>query len=66
MIELTRNFPTVELIERIANALNIKVYELFKENDALSIELEQLRKEIAGDFEKLINEFIEKTKQCNK
>ena len=29
MIEIGRNFPTTELIERIAKALKIEAYELF-------------------------------------
>ncbi|MDR1390323.1 MAG: helix-turn-helix transcriptional regulator, partial [Treponema sp.] len=28
MLELTRNFPTFDLIERLAEALNIEIYEL--------------------------------------
>lgn len=29
MIELARNFPTIDLIERLAQALGAEVYELF-------------------------------------
>ena len=29
MIELSRNYPTLELVERIADALDIEIYELF-------------------------------------
>ena len=29
MIELARNNPTLELVERIASALEIEIYELF-------------------------------------
>ncbi|WP_461256879.1 helix-turn-helix domain-containing protein [Treponema sp. R80B11-R83G3] len=63
MIELARNFPTSELIERIAKALNIKIYELFVESNSMSHDFEQLRKEIKTDMKQLFNEFIEKTKK---
>jgi hypothetical protein len=29
MMEIARRFPTSEVLERIAGAMNIKVYELF-------------------------------------
>jgi len=64
MIELTRNFPTVELVERIADALNINVYELFKENDTLSSEFEQLRKDIRIDMQQLLVNFFENDDKC--
>ena len=58
MIETKRNFPAVDLLERIAIALDVKVYELFLENNSLQIELEQLRKEIKGDIRQLFEEFL--------
>lgn len=59
MIELARNFPTSELIERIASVLNIKIYELFVESSSVKKELEWLRHEIKGDMKQLFDEFIE-------
>jgi len=53
MIELARNFPTSELMERIADALDIKIYELFLENQSLNEELEQLRRNIKDDIKEL-------------
>ena len=65
MIELTRNFPASELIERIAEALQIEIYELFidenrNKEDSLkkNLELEQLRKEIRSDMQELLAEFL--------
>jgi len=62
MIEIGRNFPTAELIERIANALNIKAYKLFiDETCSAKPEFEQLRSEIKGDIQQLLADFLEKT-----
>ena len=65
MIELTRNFPASELIERIAEALQIEICELFidenrNKEDSLkkNLELEQLRKEIRSDMQELLAEFL--------
>ena len=60
MIELARNFPTLDLVERIANALNIEIYQLFVEPHSPNEELEQLRREIKGDMKQLLTEFLEK------
>jgi len=61
MIEITRNFPTTDLIERIANVLNIEIYELFiEETNPPYKEFEQLRNEIRGDMQQLFADFFEK------
>ena len=60
MIELSRNYPTLELVERIANALEIEIYELFVDPLSPNTELEQLRQEIKGDTRQLLDEFLEK------
>ncbi|MDR1147852.1 MAG: helix-turn-helix transcriptional regulator [Spirochaetaceae bacterium] len=60
MIELARNFPTLDLVERIANALDIEIYQLFVEPHSPNEELEQLRQEIKDDMKQLLNEFLEK------
>jgi len=61
MIELGRNFPTTELIERIASALKIEIYELFlKKALSPSKELEQLRMEIKDDMQQLLESFNKK------
>jgi len=68
MIELSRNYPTLELVERIANALNIKTYELFIDPLAPNEELERLRQEIRSDFKQLFDEFMDNflSSQCKK
>ena len=61
MIELARNFPASELIERIASALNIEIFELFLE-EKLSIhtDLENLRMKIKNDMQELLNDYFNK------
>jgi len=62
MIEITRNFPTSDLIERIANALNIEIFELFiEETNSFNKEFENLRNGIKDDMQKLLTDFLEKT-----
>jgi len=58
MIELSRNYPTLELVERIATALKIKPHELFLDALAPNEELEQLRLEIKSDLKQLFDEFL--------
>ena len=60
MIELSRNYPTLELVERIADALGIEIYELFIDPLSPNTELERLRQEIKGDTRQLLDEFLEK------
>jgi len=67
MIELSRNYPTLELVERIANALDIEIYELFIDPLSPNTELERLRHEVKNDTRQLLDEFLEKvlTIKCN-
>jgi DNA-binding XRE family transcriptional regulator len=60
MIELSRNNPTLELVERIAEALNIKTYELFIDSLSPNAEFEQLRQEIKEDMRQLLDEALKK------
>ena len=60
MIELSRNNPTLDLVERIAEALNIKTYELFIDPLSPNEELERLRKEIIEDMKQLLDKTLEK------
>jgi transcriptional regulator with XRE-family HTH domain len=60
MIELSRNYPTLELVERISNALNIEVYKLFADPNSRNTEFEQLRQEIKDDMKQLLDEQLEK------
>jgi len=65
MIELSRNYPTLELVERIANALDIEIYELFIDSLSPNTELERLRQEIKCDTRQLLSEFFERTHNSN-
>ncbi|MCL2444383.1 MAG: helix-turn-helix domain-containing protein [Treponema sp.] len=63
MIEITRNFPTSDLIERIAEALNINIYELFvEESNSPFKEFCQLRKDIKKDMQQILAEHCKKSK----
>ena len=59
MIELSKNFPKSEIIERLANALNIEVHELFIVSRTPVDELEKLHRVIASDIKQIIAESIE-------
>jgi DNA-binding XRE family transcriptional regulator len=61
MIELTRNFPALDFVERIANAPDIEIYQLFMEPHSPNEELEQLRQEIRGDMKQPLDEYFKKT-----
>ena len=60
MIELSRNNPTLDLVERIAKALNIKTYELFMDPRSPNEEFQRLRLEIRDDMRQLLDEALEK------
>jgi len=60
MIELSRNYPTLELVERLAVALKVKPHELFIDSISPNEELEQLRVEIKEDVKQLLDEYLKK------
>lgn len=59
MIEMARNFPKSEIIERLANALGIEVHELFLDSRSATDELEKLHQTIASDIKQIVAESIE-------
>ena len=61
MLEMGRNFPATDLIERIAKALNIEMYELFVESHSPTKELEKLRQDIIDEIKKTITETVIQT-----
>ena len=61
MIEISRNYPTMELVERIAGVLDIDFYELFMSPLSAHEELERLYKTVAENIEQLVSRVIEKT-----
>jgi DNA-binding XRE family transcriptional regulator len=60
MIELARHCPTFDLVERIANALNIEIYQLFVDSLSPREEMERLYQTVARDIERLVVEAIAK------
>ena len=72
MVEINRKFPTPEMLDRLANALNIQTFQLFNPSataDGAMLHLEQviveniekvLRTTIKQDIENEINQTISK------
>jgi transcriptional regulator with XRE-family HTH domain len=60
MIELEKKFPSDEVLERIAGALNIDPTELFTKNCYPVEEIRILHKSILDGFAKVINTEISK------
>ena len=54
MMEIARNYPTLDLVERIAEVLNIQIYELFIEPLSPKKELDRLYDRIAENIEELV------------
>jgi len=55
LLELARKFPSGEMLERLANALDIETYELLAVAPSANNELELLRKDIIYEV-KTLNE----------
>ena len=60
MIEVSRKFPTPEMLERIAKALEIETYQLFSADPTLEVALQRLYETVASDIERVVTEAIEK------
>ena len=60
MIEVSRKFPTPEVLERIAKALEIEAHELFLVKASPESAMEKLHDTLAGNIERLISEAVEK------
>jgi transcriptional regulator with XRE-family HTH domain len=60
MMEIARHSPTLDLVERMANALNIEIYELFINPLSPPEEMEHLYKEVAKSIEQVVGEAVEK------
>ena len=58
-IETARNYPTLDLVERMANALNIEIYELFINPLSPPEELERLYLSVSKNIEKVVSQAIE-------
>ena len=55
MIEIARNFPTADMIERLAAALGINSSELFSVSDFPEMAMEQLQKAILDILDKRLD-----------
>jgi transcriptional regulator with XRE-family HTH domain len=60
MIELSRQFPTPDVLEKIAAALNIEAYELFSVPPSPESSMERLHKDIIKEIREVIVEVLEK------
>ena len=59
MIELARNFPKSEVIERLAKALKVEVHELFLSPRSAEDETEKLHKSIISVIRQTVSESVE-------
>lgn len=59
MIELSRQFPTPEVLERIADALGLEAYELFSVQQTPENAMERLHKDIIKEIRQVIVEVLE-------
>ena len=60
MIELSRQFPTPEVLERIALALDIEAYELFAVPPSPESSMELLHQDIIKEIRQVTVEVLEK------
>ena len=60
MMEIARHYPTLELVERIANTLDIEIYELFIVKPTPENAMERLHDSLVGNIEKVVADAIEK------
>jgi transcriptional regulator with XRE-family HTH domain len=56
MIELEKKFPSVEMLERIAAALEIDAPELFSAAGLPADSIKKLHEAVLSDFEKVVND----------
>jgi transcriptional regulator with XRE-family HTH domain len=59
MIELSRQYPTPEVLERIASALGIEAYQLFSVPPSPESSMERLHKDIIKEIREVIVEVLE-------
>jgi transcriptional regulator with XRE-family HTH domain len=53
ILEIARSFPTSEVLERIAGALDVEIYELFLVPHTPNMELSQFREQIMSEMRQL-------------
>jgi len=66
MIEISRKFPTPEVLDRLAKALRIEAYELFLVKPSPENAMERLHDTLARNIERIIGDAVEKaiTDKC--
>jgi transcriptional regulator with XRE-family HTH domain len=64
MMEIARKFPASEVLERLAVAMNINVYELFLIDHSPREELELLRQNIISEMKQTFGEIVEQALKC--
>ena len=60
MVEIARYIPRVEIIERLADAMNVEIYELFIVPLSPIMEKKKLNKAISADLEEIVMKSVEK------
>ena len=60
MIEVSRKFPTPDVLDRIAGALNVKTWQLFAVKSSPEDAMEQLRMSIVKDIDKVVADAVKK------
>jgi transcriptional regulator with XRE-family HTH domain len=60
MIEVSRKFPTPEVLDRIAGALNIKTWQLFAVPPSPEDVMERLHQSIVKDIDQVVAEAVKK------
>ena len=60
MIELSRQFPSPEVLERIASALDIEAHELFSVPPSCESSMEKLHRDIIKEIREVMVEVLEK------
>jgi len=65
MIEVSRKFPTPDVLERIAHALNIKTWQLFSVPPPPGNEMERLHTDIVNNIEQVVADAVKKAIEEN-
>ncbi|MDR1802921.1 MAG: helix-turn-helix transcriptional regulator [Treponema sp.] len=60
MIEVSRKFPTPNVLDQLARALNIKTYQLFAMPPSPDDIMERLYQKVAKDIDQVVAEAVEK------
>jgi transcriptional regulator with XRE-family HTH domain len=61
MVEVARKFPTPEMLDRLAGALEIETYKLFEMSTTPEEALRLLRQDIVSEIEQLVVKAIKET-----